>query len=140
MQKIDKILDNGADILEDGKEILENTKEIIDTRKELIEDLFERSESYIKTNVELIKLKAVDKTADIVSALVANGAMVIFGLFFFMMLNVGIAIWLGKVMGQSHYGFMVVAGFYAIITLLVFMLRKNIKTPISNSIISQMLK
>ena len=140
MQKISKIIENGAEVLEDGKEVLENAKEIIDTRKELIEDLFERSESYIKTNVELIKLKAIDKTADIVSAAVANGAMIIFGLTFFLMLNVGIALWLGQVMGQTHYGFMVVAGFYAIVTLLVFMLRKNIKTPISNSIISQMLK
>lgn len=140
MQKIDKILDNGAGILEDGKEVLENAKEIIDTRKELIEDLFERSESYIKTNVELIKLKAVDKTADIVSSVVANGAIVILGFFFFLMLNLGIAYWLGQVLGQTHYGYFVLAGFYALVTLLIFMLRKSIKTPISNSIISQMLK
>lgn len=137
---MDKITGNGSGILEDGKEIIENTKEIIETRKELIEDLFERTESYVKTNLDLVKLKAIDKTADIVSSVVANGAIVILGFFFFLLLNLGIGFWLGTLMGQTHYGFLVLAGFYALVTLLIFFLRKNIKTPISNSIISQMLK
>ena len=140
MQKVNKILENGSELLEEGKEILENTKEIIESRKEIIEELFERTEDYIKTNVQLLKLKAIDKAADIGSSVVSNAAIVIFGFFFFMMLNIGLGLWLGKAMGETHYGFMALAGFYAIVTLIIFMMRKNIKTPISNSIISQMLK
>lgn len=128
-------------IIEDGKEVVENTKEIIEERKELIEDLFEKAEEYVKTNVQLAKLKATDKMADIVGSLIAKTALIILVFFFLMMINIGIAFWLGSVMGQTHYGFMVVAGFYLILAILVIAFQKTlIKEPISNSIISQILK
>lgn len=129
------------ELIEKGKEIIEDGKEIIEDRKELIEDLFEKAEEYVKTNIQLVKLKATDKVADIVGALVTQLALVVFGFFFLLMLNIGIAFWLGTIMGQTHYGFMIVAGFYALLGILIFVFRKSIiKTPISNSIISQMLK
>lgn len=129
------------ELINDGKEVISNGKEIIEDRKEMIEDLFEKTEEYIKTNVHLIKLKAVDKAAGVVGSLVAKVAVIVLGFFFLMMINFGIAMWLGEVLGKMHYGFMIVAGFYALLTLIVYLLRDSIiKTPISNSIISQMLK
>ena len=128
-------------LIEDGKEVVENTKEIIEERKELIEDLFEKAEEYVKTNVQLAKLKATDKIADMVGSLIAKSALVILVFFFMLMINIGIAFWLGTVMGKTHYGFMIVAGFYLILAILVLTFQKTlIKEPISNSIISQILK
>lgn len=129
------------EVIEDGKEILENGREIIETRKEMIEDLFEKTEEYIKTNVQLIKLKAVDILAEVISSLVAKVVIGMLSFFFLLMLNIGIAIWLGQLMGQPHYGYMVVAGFYGLLTLIIFLVRgKIISKPLSNTIISQMLK
>jgi len=129
------------ELIEKGKEIIEDGKEIIEERKELIEDLFEKAEEYVKTNIQLAKLKATDKVAEVVGSLVTQLALVVFGFFFLLMLNFGIAFWLGSIMGATHYGFMIVAGFYALVGILIFVFRKTIiKTPISNSIISQILK
>lgn len=129
------------ELIEDGREIIEEGKEVIEERKELVEDLFEKAEEYLKTNLELYKLKATDKVSEIVSSLVSGLAMILIGFFFFLLINIGIAIWLGKLMGETHYGFMVLAGFYGLVTLALFLFRKSlIKTPVSNSIISQMLK
>ncbi len=129
------------ELIEVGKETKENGSEFIEDRQELIEDLFEKAEVYLKTNVDLFKLKAVDRFAEVVSSLVANMTVLILFLFFLVMINVGIALWLGQMMRQSHHGFFVVAGFYAVLTLIIFLFRKSfIKSPISNSIISQMLK
>lgn len=128
------------ELIEDGKEVIEEGKEIIEEKKELIEDLFEKVEEYVKTNVQLAKLKATDKVADIIASLVAQALIVILGFFFFLMLNIGIAFWLGNLLGQTHYGFLIVAGFYALLGVLLFAFRKTIiKTPISNSIINKIL-
>ena len=43
----------------------------------LIESLFEKAEEYAKTNFDLFKLKAIDKSADVVSSIVAKLAIII---------------------------------------------------------------
>lgn len=139
---IANLIENGKRIIGEEKgEIRENIQETIQEKKELIEDLFEKVEEYAKTNVELIKLKATDKVADIVGSLVAKIAIVILAFFFILMINIAIAFWIGNAMGKTHYGFFVVAGFYALITIVLFIFQdKFIKSPINNSIIEQVLK
>lgn len=128
-------------LIEEEEENIDNGSETIEERKEIIEDLFEKAEEYVKTNIELAKLKITDKVADVVGAVVTQIALVLVVFFFFLMINMGIAFWLGTVMGNTHTGFIVVAGFYFLIGLVLFAFRKSIlKTPISNSIISQILK
>ncbi len=106
-----------------------------------IEALFERAEEYSKTSVELYKLKAIDKSADVVSSLVSRLAIFLIGALFVIIANIGIALWIGELLGKSYYGFFVIAGCYALIAILLSVFRHQwIKTPISNAIISQMLK
>src|SRR4030095_3616251 len=114
---------------------------LVEERKELIEDLFERVEAYIKTNVELIKLRSVDKLSVVFASLASKFAVLLFLSFFFLMVNIGLAIWLGQVMGQTYYGFFLIAGIYALLSFILFLFRDSlIKNPIINSIISQFLK
>ncbi|HUR30402.1 MAG TPA: phage holin family protein [Saprospiraceae bacterium] len=119
----------------------DNGSEPKEDRKEIVEDLFEKAEAYFKTNIELAKLKLTDKVADVVGALVTQIAIILVIFFFFLMINMGIAFWLGTIVGTTHVGFIIVAGFYLLVCLLLFAFRKTIlKNPISNSIISQILK
>lgn len=105
-----------------------------------IEPLFERAEAYGKTSYELIKLKAIDKTSEVLSTLVSRGAVVLVLSMFIVIVNIGIALWLGDIFGKAYYGFFCVAGFYGIIGgVLYFVLHDRIKKHVSNSIISQML-
>lgn len=114
---------------------------LVEDRKELVEVLFEKAEAYAKTNIELYKLRTVDKLAVVIASLVSRILVIIIFSFFFLMLNVGIAIWLGESMGHLYYGFFIVSGLYAVIALLLFALRNTIiKHPIINSMISQVLK
>ncbi len=129
------------EVIEDGKEILDNTREIIEERKDLVEELFEKGGDYIQTNLQLIKLKATDKVAGIVSNLAAQMAVIFLGFFFMLMLNIGIAFWIGEAVGKVYYGFMIVAGFYLLMTIFLMIFKSElIKKPIINSIISQVLK
>lgn len=106
-----------------------------------IEALFERAEDYGKTSLELLKLTAIDKSADVFSSLAVQFAIFMVGALFTLVINIGIAIWLGELLGKVYYGFFVVAIFYAIVMTLLFIFRHEwIKTPVSNSIVTQMTK
>jgi hypothetical protein len=107
----------------------------------LFESLIEKGEQYGKTSLELLKLKTLDKSADVTSTLVSWLIVVIFAVLFFLILNIGVALWLGELLGKSYFGFFVVAGFYAVLALLSGIFRKQlIKKPVNNSIINQVLE
>jgi len=106
-----------------------------------METLFERAQDYSKTSLELFKLSAIDKSADVFSSLAVRFAIFMVGTLFTLVINTGIAIWLGELLGKPYYGFFVVAIFYALVMTLLFVFRNAwIKTPVSNSIITQMTK
>jgi len=113
----------------------------MDEQSELIESLIEKGEQYGKTTLELLKLKTLDKSADVASNLVSWLIVAIFAVLFFLILNVGIALWLGELLGKSYLGFFAVSGFYALLAIVFALFRKRlIKDPVSNSIISQVLE
>ena len=70
-------------LMEEEENIQDNGSDTIEERKELIEDLFEKAEQYVKTNIELAKLKVIDKVADTIGALVTQIALVLVGFFSF---------------------------------------------------------
>jgi ABC-type multidrug transport system fused ATPase/permease subunit len=113
----------------------------IEERKELIQELFEKTESYIKTNVNLFKLNAINKVASAASSVMANLAVIILSVFFLVMLSIAVSIWIGIALGQMHVGFFIVAGFYGLLTILFLMFgKKMIKKTIGGAIISDLIK
>ena len=106
-----------------------------------IATLLQRAEDYGNTTLELLKLNAVDKSADVVSSLVSRLAVVITVALSFLIINIGIALWLGKILGDSYFGFFIIGGSYGLLALLFHIFRHQwIKYPVSNSIIKQLLK
>ena len=115
--------------------------EAMEDHTKLIESLFERVTEYGKTTFELGKLKAVDKTSDIVSSFVPHSATFVLIASCLLFLNLGIAFWLGEILGKAFYGFFVVAGFYCVIGIVVhFFMHKWIKKIVRNYMIKLLLK
>lgn len=113
----------------------------MDEQSGLIESLIEKGEQYGKTTIELLKLKTLDKSADVASNLVSWLIVVIFAVLFFLILNIGVALWIGELLGKSYYGFFAVSGFYLLLVLIFGIFRKQlIKKPINESIITQVLE
>ncbi|WP_426063115.1 hypothetical protein [Flavobacterium sp. DSP2-3-1] len=106
-----------------------------------IEMLFERAEDYTKTTVELAKLYAVDKTADFISSLISQLAIsIVFAMFAFLV-NIGLSLWIGELVGKVYYGFFIVSSFYLLVAIILYIFKDQwIKTPISNFMIVKMLK
>ena len=106
-----------------------------------IDELFSEAKDYVETKTELFKLKVADKTSDIVSSATSGIVIVLAVLFFFALLNIGIALWIGEAIGNSYSGFFIVAGFYALVALIVYLFRdKWVKGPISNAIVKKLFK
>jgi hypothetical protein len=107
----------------------------------LLESLVDRATEYSKITYELIKLKALDKASEVVSSVVPHSAVLILIGSFLLFLNLGIAFWLGEVLGKIYYGFFIVAAFYVLVALIIhFFMYKRLKKLIQNYVIRQLLK
>jgi len=107
----------------------------------LIESLLERTAEYGKASFELVKLKALDKTSDAVSSLIPHSVVVVLVAVFMLFLNLGLAFWLGEILGRTFYGFFVVAAFYGIAGIVIhFFMHDQLKKIIGNYFIKHVLK
>lgn len=118
------------------KEKEENT-DVVD---DLIEPLIDKAAAYGKTNLELLKLRAVQRASIMAPAVINRTIVLILLGLFLLVLNIGVAIWLGDLLGKMYYGFFIVAGFYGVLTLVFhFFFRKKLKQTIGDWIISELL-
>ena len=107
----------------------------------IIESLLERAAEYGKTSFELLKLKALDKASDIVSSLIPHSVVLALIAVFMLFLNLGLAFWLGEILGRTFFGFLVVAGFYGIAGVIIhFFMHKWLKKKVSDFIINHVSK
>ncbi len=112
-----------------------------ETVSENITMLIDDTGRYIEAKTELWKLKAVDKTANIVSSFVAQLAFILVAILGIISLNIGVALLLGAWLGETYYGFFIVAGIYALLCLILYLSRRQIiKTPVYNALVNKILK
>jgi len=107
----------------------------------LIESLLERAVEYGKTTFELGKLKALDKTSDVVSSFVPHSIGIVLFASCMLFINLGLAFWIGEMLGKTYFGFFVVAAFYGFLGMIIyFFMYKWLKKLIRNYIIKQVFK
>lgn len=103
--------------------------------------LFERMKEFSFAYAELIKLKAINVATEIISAIIPD---VIFTLLMFtvtLFLTIGIAVWLGGVMGKLYLGFLLVGSFYLLIGLIShFIMRGWLKRRLGNYFIKNIFR
>jgi len=109
----------------------------MNAKDSLIEPLLEKAEEYGKTSFELLKLKSIDKAADVSSQVISRLVIGIVVLIFTIFLNIAIALWLGDLLGKIYYGFLIVAAFYGIIGIILFSVQPAIKKSVNDSIIKK---
>ena len=113
----------------------------MEENKTPVEDLLKCSQAYLRTTLQLFKLKGTEKMAEIVSNLASGFVILILLLLLFVNLNIGIALFLGDLLGKIWLGFFVLTGFYGVVALVVYLLRNYlIKKAVKNSVIKILLK
>jgi len=105
-----------------------------------IGSLFQHAGDYLETRLDLLKLKAISKSSDAASSVVSGLTVLLIGSFAIILLNIGLALWIGELLGRAYLGFFVVAGFYALVALILHIFRNSwVKRPVSSMIIKKML-
>jgi hypothetical protein len=110
--------------------------QLMERTTSFIEPLLEKVKEYGKTSLDLIRLKVLDKTAEILS-IIASKLILFFVVFIFLItLNLAIGLWLGDLLGKVYYGFGILTLFYGVIAIVVYNMHSSIKSKINNKIIS----
>lgn len=108
----------------------------MESRSTLFDPLFQRIEQYGKSNYDLVKLKTIDKSADVISALCGRLIILLTGFLGLITFSTGVSLLIGYYLGVTAYGFFFVTGFYILIALILWGFSPSIKTRIYNSIIT----
>lgn len=95
---------------------------------------------YAEKRLELLKLQATEKSSLGAGNLVFIVLVSITLLFFIVLLNIGLGLWIGSLLGNYAYGLLIMAGFYLLLTLILFALRKAVLNSVAGSIIKFMYK
>jgi len=112
----------------------------MDTKPNSLKSLFEDAGDYLETRLDLLKLQAIDKSSDITSSIVSGITIFLLIIFAVIILNIGLAIWIGTLLGEIYLGFFTVGGFYALLAILLFIFRHSwLKEPVSSMMIKKML-
>ena len=101
-----------------------------------IEELTESLKSYLSTNLELIKYQAIERATVIIADLVSNVMVGLLLLFFVFFISLWACFYLSALLGDTYSGIAIVAGFYLLTGLILFMVRKKtVIKPLRNKIV-----
>ncbi len=113
----------------------------METTETSVENLFERVEAYGRTTLDLSKLRLLETTTAIASSLIPRLGVylsVALGVF---IAGIGLALYLGQLLGGSWYGFFIVAACWLLAGIVQhYFFRNRIKKSISDLIIKQALQ
>lgn len=98
----------------------------------------EHVSEYAKTTIDLAKAKATKGASNAAAGATIGIAAFFLGLFFLIFLFNALAWWLASLLNSNALGFLCVAGFFLLLLILIFALRKKVIVPlIRNAIISK---
>ena len=106
-----------------------------------IETIFEKAQNFGNSTFELMRLKAIDKSANLMSSLVARILFLMVVLLLIININIALALWLGEVLEKAYYGFLVLSILYAFLGFFILpRIYKKIKKGVRMDIIKKLLE
>jgi hypothetical protein len=113
----------------------------MENEKTKVDLLVEHVEDYFKTRQELSKLIAAEKAGVVLSSVITNLILLCIFLFVFLFASIALAFGISQLLGQHYAGFLIVAGLYFLIGIILFAKRKQwLMTPMANAVIKNFFK
>ena len=88
----------------------------------------EYTRQYVKLQLDYLRLEAAEKLAKTASSVISTMVIAALGLLALTMLSLAAAFYLGDLWNALPLAFLAVAGFYALLALLVLMFKKHLLT------------
>lgn len=88
-------------------------------------DIVEKITEYIQIKTELIKLKVIGYVSKILANVLAIALIGVIAFFFFFFLSLGFGFYLNNLLSSEFLGHLIVAGFYLLLIIIIFLLVKS---------------
>lgn len=106
-----------------------------------LEELSDSLKQYLLLNIEIIKLEATNHVSAIGSTVASSLIVGISAFLFVFTLSIGLGFYLSALLGDSYSGFAIIAAFYFLLAIILFLGRKRlIERPLRNKIIEKILE
>ncbi len=93
-------------------------------------DLADSVSEYVKTYYKYTILNTADKATGILASTVASLVILFLGIFVLLFAGLALGIWLGYLLDNMAVGYLLVAGLYLLVIIIVVALRKKIVFPL----------
>lgn len=93
---------------------------------------------YASKRLMLLKMEATEKSSVSAGTVTYLTLAAMATLFFIILLNIGLGFLIGTWVDNYGYGFLILAGFYLLIILIIFAARNAIKAAVANKIIKSL--
>lgn len=90
----------------------------------------------VETKLRLMQLDFIERVSSVMSNFIFLMVCILLGFGIFLFVGLGIAEFLSELLGSNGLGYLIVASFYLLIGVLLYLLRKQILTKLSNMFIS----
>lgn len=89
---------------------------------------FQKTKEYLDSQLNLIRLKTVERSSRLIASLIVDGAKIILTLFIIFFLCLALGFYLGEVLGSNSLGFLATAGIFLLILLLIRVLEPTLES------------
>ncbi|CDT10034.1 hypothetical protein MUB18_05480 [Sphingobacterium sp. PCS056] len=80
---------------------------------------FQKTKEYLDSQLNLIRLKTVERSSRLIASLIVDGAKIILSLFIVFFLCLALGFYLGEVLGSNSLGFLATAVIFLLILVLI---------------------
>ncbi|MEN5088435.1 hypothetical protein ABE426_18360 [Sphingobacterium faecium] len=80
---------------------------------------FQKTKEYLDSQLNLIRLKTVERSSRLIASLIVDGAKIILSLFIVFFLCLSLGFYLGEVLGSNSLGFLATAVIFLLILVLI---------------------
>jgi hypothetical protein len=103
------------------------------------EDLAQNLKEYAANRIDQAKLSTAEKTAAVMSYLLAAGVVVLLLVFFILFGAIALSLFMGEVFGAMYWGFLFTGGILLLLAIFTWIFRAGIlQYPIMNALIKQL--
>lgn len=98
--------------------------------KDSLEDLVSHTTDFVSTFYKLQVLNLTKKVTDVSANALGGIVSAVLGIFVIFFGGIALAFWLGDLVNSPALGFLIVAGFFAVLAVIFMAIRKKIMFPI----------
>lgn len=104
-----------------------------------VEELVGHVKDYVDNQIDTVKLSAAEKISKLLAGFISLAvSLLVLGLFI-LFASFALALAFGKLTGEWYWGFLIVAGFYLLLGIFIWMAReKLLRLPILNVLLKQL--